>query len=250
MKYIDAEKMKELIDELKALVTWSKSYSASGITGEDAETMLNWLEKQGKEPNYNPYKTTVESIIAMVEKYSNNGDLRDFYDNVKVKCKDAVEYDNTWIEKQGHTDSIIEKAKTEKQRVIITETDGNANIDWDTRSVEDVRKLLECGLQYINTKIKKQGEQKSLECGKDDEIMKTHTIQIIKKYWNSLPDIDYDENEISESCYNWLKSLRPQHHWKPSEEQMDYLKKVYESYDFCDGERSALESLYDDLKKL
>lgn len=38
--------------------------------------------------------------------------------------------------------------------------------------------------------------------------------------------------------------------WKPSEEQMCYLKKVYESYDFCDGERDALESLYNDLKKL
>lgn len=38
--------------------------------------------------------------------------------------------------------------------------------------------------------------------------------------------------------------------WKPSEEQMIYLKKVYESYDFCDGERCALESLYNDLKEL
>lgn len=65
-----------------------------------------------------------------------------------------------WLEKQGHTDGIIEKAKTEKQRVIITETDGNANIDWNTRSLEDARKLLECGLQYINTEIEKQSKPK------------------------------------------------------------------------------------------
>lgn len=39
-------------------------------------------------------------------------------------------------------------------------------------------------------------------------------------------------------------------HWKPSEEQMCNLKKAYESYDFCDGERPALESLYNDLQKL
>ena len=38
--------------------------------------------------------------------------------------------------------------------------------------------------------------------------------------------------------------------WKPSKEQMRYLKKVYESYYFCDGERTALESLYNDLEKL
>ena len=47
---------------------------------------------------------------------------------------------------------------------------------------------------------------------------------------------------------NWLKNLKP--HWKPSEEQMCNLKGAYESYDFCDGERYALESLYNDLQKL
>ena len=52
----------------------------------------------------------------------------------------------------------------------------------------------------------------------------------------------------SKECIDWLKSLRPI--WKPSEEQMHYLKKVYDSYDFCDGERSALESLYEQLEKL
>ena len=59
------------------------------------------IEKRGEESDYNPYKATIESISAMVEKYANNGDLRDFYDNIKVKCKDAMEYDNTWLEKQG-----------------------------------------------------------------------------------------------------------------------------------------------------
>ena len=87
-----------------------------------------------------------------------------------------------WLEKQGNTDSIIEKAKTEKQRVIITETDGRADIDWDTCSLEDVKKLLECGLQYINTELEKQDkqiianstktcndEQKTVEWHREDE---------------------------------------------------------------------------------
>ena len=82
------------------------------------------------------------------------------------------------------------------------------------------------------------------------------------------------DEQTTEYVMTWLKSLRPQpglskedfikfgnleyergfkdgerSHWKPSEEQMCYLKKVYESYDFCDGERDALESLYNDLLK-
>lgn len=51
-----------------------------------------------------------------------------------------------------------------------------------------------------------------------------------------------------EQALNWLKSLRPS--WRPSEEQMSALKEAYESYDFCDGERNALESLYEQLKQL
>ena len=48
---------------------------------------------------------------------------------------------------------------------------------------------------------------------------------------------------------DWLKSLRPQPHWKPSEEQMDALKDVaYGTYQNGDG--PALRSLYEQLKKL
>jgi hypothetical protein len=51
------------------------------------------LEKQDEKSDYNPYKVTVESISAMVEKYAPVGsNLQDFYDNIKVKCKDAMDY--------------------------------------------------------------------------------------------------------------------------------------------------------------
>ena len=59
----------------------------------------------------------------------------------------------SWIEKQGEkaSDKIVEKAKTEKQRVLLTETDGSANIDWNCRSLDDVKILLKCGLEFIRT---------------------------------------------------------------------------------------------------
>ena len=84
-----------------------------------------------------------------------------------------------------------------------------------------------------------------------DEIMKTHALQIINKYWNSLSDTDYDENEISESCYNWIKSLKDhvhtKKHWKPTDDQLADLKRAIDSYTF---EPDYLEELYEDLKKL
>lgn len=49
------------------------------------------IERAG---DYNPYKVVVESIAEMCEKYAAwDSNLQDFYDNVKVKCKDAKEYD-------------------------------------------------------------------------------------------------------------------------------------------------------------
>ena len=50
----------------------------------------------------------------------------------------------------------------------------------------------------------------------------------------------------------WLKSLRPQSHWKPSEEQMKALEKtIYITNYGCNPDRiNALSSLYGQLKKL
>lgn len=60
----------------------------------------NWLKslKERVQPqnNYNPYKAVVESIAKMCKRYDSMdvGSLQDFYDNVKVKCKDAKEYES------------------------------------------------------------------------------------------------------------------------------------------------------------
>ena len=70
----------------------------------DWEELINWLKSLRPQNSYayNPYKAVVESIAAMVEKYAtSDSDLQDFYNNVKVKCKDAKEYNslypqNTW----------------------------------------------------------------------------------------------------------------------------------------------------------
>ena len=68
----------------------------------DAKSALDMIEKQGEESyTYNPYKATIESILDMCKRYSESGDLLDFFNNVEVKCKDAIEYDETWFNKQG-----------------------------------------------------------------------------------------------------------------------------------------------------
>ena len=67
-------------------------------------------EVEEDDSDYNPYKEVVESIMDMVERYSPNNvsSLQDFYNNVKVKCREAVEYDNIWNKKQNEQKTKIE----------------------------------------------------------------------------------------------------------------------------------------------
>lgn len=55
-----------------------------------------FIEEEEEETNdYNSYKATVESIADMVERYSelqSIEELKDFYNNVRVKCQDAFDY--------------------------------------------------------------------------------------------------------------------------------------------------------------
>ena len=86
--------------------------------------------------------------------------------NLAYDCGIAITKENldkylAWLEKQGESiDKITQRARTEKQRVLLTETNGEANIDWDTRSIQDVKLLLEYGLDYIK-KLENQVEQKA-----------------------------------------------------------------------------------------
>lgn len=186
-----------------------------------------------------------------------------------------------WLEKQGNKyDKIVEKAKSEKQRVLLTETNGKAGIDWDTRSLTDTKMLLEYGLDFINKKLEKQGEQKSVEViNIEDElnrwmgceafpegvnitplpkameitkrtarhfyelglktqqkplewseedmfdwIRKNASNYVIGEYNEIHRTVDYDgsfnADKMISNLKDYLKSLRPQKQWKPSEEQI------------------------------
>ena len=54
---------------------------------------------------------------------------------------------------------IISRATSEKQVVLVSESSGNAEIGWDTRSLEDAKKLLEYGLAFINKQLNKSRKE-------------------------------------------------------------------------------------------
>lgn len=162
-----------------------------------------------------------------------------------------------WFEKQGEktSDRIVEKAKTEKQRVLLTETNGAANIDWDTRSIQDVKLLLEYGLDYIN-RLEKQGKQKS-----DDKVEQKpawnediETAISIIKHIAGEQEIDncpHNANNLRKAA-KYLETYRYQSTWKPSAAQIDalrfYIEKDFINKEGCFGK--CIVKLYEQLKKL
>ena len=113
-------------------------------------------EVEEDDSNYDPYKATVESIADMVERYSelqSLEELKHFYNNVKVKCREAVEYDNTWNKKQdekpannkpkfkvGDVMRTLEEAKadiTEGLPEVISIDDVNYHCNNETIAIKD-----------------------------------------------------------------------------------------------------------------
>ena len=190
----------------------------------------------------------------------------------------SVKYNEDWIawlEKQGEPlDKIAERARTEKQRVLLTETNGAANIDWDTRSLRDVKLLLEYGLDYIK-KLEKQGEQKPNPCdgcvnrkgcincengelketeqkpawSEEDEKMIRGLIVICDE-WTTRHSFYPIENCEIEKLKNWLYSLKERYTWKPNDEQMKALE--YQVHSTFEGswQYKASKELLEQLKKL
>ena len=105
--------LKSLKDRVQLKQGWSEVDkmqldAAINIVANSGHTCTSdWLkalkERVQLQNGYNPYKEVVESIAEMCKHYdtASHSGLRDFYDNVRVKCKDAKEYDslypqNTW----------------------------------------------------------------------------------------------------------------------------------------------------------
>ena len=106
---------------------------------------VNWILKSIRPQNkcaYNPYKAVVESIAEMCKHYdkASHSGLRDFYDNVKVKCKDAQEYDKMFPQTQW-------KPSDEQMEALDWQVENTSVSSWQYKAtkelMEDLKKLKE-----------------------------------------------------------------------------------------------------------
>ena len=137
----------------------------------------------------------------------------DYDSPTSKKCVDDA---LAWLEKQKENPDrviLIGKAKSEKQVVLLAESNGDENIYWDTKSEEDAVSLLEKGLKFF-------GKQNPAEWSKEDEEMRINILQEIANIKDVFPKINIQPE------FDWLKSLperfnlQPKQEWSEKDELM------------------------------
>jgi hypothetical protein len=106
----------------------------------------------------------------------------------------------------------------------------------------DMAKTFTEGQNYVIAHPEKFGLYKPAEWSEEEKMHLYNAIEAVKYVY------DTSEGTNGFKCVEFLKSLRA--YWKPSEEQMKWLKDVIETVPMTCRQQVPLESLYADLKKL
>lgn len=126
-------------------------------------------------------------------------------------------------------------------------------------------------LAWLEKQVQKPQCKSALEASKEEKVDNANKVEpkdyssidphFFKPAWSEEDDVavkdicdklnrlsmTYVGNEsiVCQEEIKWLKSLSPQPHWKPSDEQMDMLKIAVST-----SNSIVLDSLYNDLEKL
>lgn len=84
--------------------------------------------------------------------------------------------------------------------------------------------------------LEKQAEQKPVKWSEEDDKERKHIIGLLEGWMNTFKETIYKKD--CKEGIDWLKSLRPQSHWKPSDKQIEALESAtancaYSEYQDC-----------------
>lgn len=201
------------------------------------EQMLAWLEKQKPAKWSEDYRE--EDIQTRFAFYTYKDDPSVLYlSNVFVEETSRNHGFGTRILKAAEKAAEAIGAITICLKV---KQDSPANAWYRKRgygyvAFEDGYDWLEKNLEYLKP-------AKSAEWSEEDLRHKSWILECLADGERKVPQYAEDFR----AAYKWLKSLRSQPHWKPSEEQMEALEN---STALTEKQGEALYSLVQDLKKL
>ena len=265
---------KKLIEKNPELSSWVQSVLPELKESEDERIRKGLLEIFRSHYNRNWYGLKVTDVIAYLEKQKEQKpipkfkvgdriyDKRDSYNRNVIKEVGKGYYINAFAQKMdmAYTDANFEFLEHLENDCIDSKP-----TEWSEEDESHLDYLIDFCNRYYNgnTPILEEGIARRLSNWL--YRIKSGEISLPKQEWS-----EKDEGTIHLACefirhhskkgdsiggidcnelVKMLKSLRPQPHWKPSEEQMEALKEATNQYWEPDG-LHPLYTLYDDLKKL
>lgn len=226
--------LKESEDErirkwLIALIEWSKSYAASGITSDEAKEMTAWLEKQ---------KTSDEALQYLKENHSPS-EVSDFQAAMNIAVAKAYDKGyNDGLKKQDEQKPVWSEEDATHYNRILKELNLQKEMPINASVIEEVKSDI-IWFKSLKDRVLPQPKQ---EWSEEDEKM-------LAEFLHKVEVCDLLTNREDVWITKKLKSLRPQSQWKPSDEQMRALKEACDEHWELDG-LDPLYKLYQDLKKL
>ena len=234
---LDEEEIKNMLKAAINQTAWLDS---------DKNLCYSWLEKQEKK--------SVNKLQVGDELYEHIRNTCACIDDALII--ETLKYKNDYLSMAKHSAQsafdMIEKQREQKPVTI-------NNLQWDELTWEDIntlegiinnvhsefrngigvesfgKEVLERFREIKGDEYMDACEQKSVEWSEEDKL--NHKQAIYVCHQNGYNAVE-----------NWLKSLKPQNKWKPTEEQLSSLKQAIS---YFGGELpKELQYLYNDLQKL
>lgn len=214
----------------------------------EIEDCIAWLEKQGEQKSKDKY--TFNSIPRLLEMIKPT-------DRAKRYCQKLIDS----LQQEGYvTDAkiISEHLKLMNgEKVSMATMDGKQGEQKETlcdkcrreqpyHSCQDITELGRCALEH-------QSNQTSAWSEEEEAILKAIIQDIQERHPNAMWKIDASKTVAVSTKFiiKFLKSLNPQLHWKPTEEQMQTLhSKLIEGSVIYPDDVRVFTTLYEDLQKL
>lgn len=160
----------------------------------------------------------------------------DRYEEALERAKKGLPIDEVFPELKESEDERIRKELLEEIEFIIPHDD-------ETDSEGLILPSYHARIDRYKSYLEKQKEQKPAEWSEEDE----RKIIELKTF---IAQCNGFNKKNRKKVFDMIDTLRPQPHWKPSDEQMKALSTAYRLGKLGKTDMESLQSLYEQLKKL
>lgn len=192
-------------------------FSKMKEAGYEWDTDKKELKKIEQKPAWSEEdERTYESVLyAFEHNYPLNSEQQKFIKSLKYRVQPQQEWSK---EDEGYYDAIIAKLEVTREDALLTDNE----------------------MDFLKS-LEKRILPKSTWNEEDEKVI--HCLEYTIRHF-------YVDEDTIEWCCDWLKSLRPQNRWKPSEEQITWLYRAADVSDKDSRMKQVLNELLSDLKKL